>query len=261
MATATAKRLTLIVAALATFAGLMLWQTSDTPELPPLREAFPNGEVRVAVDPSYSPFAFYEDDDTLAGLDVELAHALADTLGLRVVFVPVSFDGLYDKLATDRADWVIAALVVDGAREREVRYTSPYLDAGLRLITPPNSLVRSLGDLRGETLALELGSEAHNEVQKWRAQTSFVVMPYEYPTYSLDAMRLGLAQFALVDNLTLRLYLRQHAEWNINSVPINRLPIAIATRADRPLVWTYTERALRTLFARGEVARIISRWL
>jgi ABC-type amino acid transport substrate-binding protein len=260
MATATTKRLIFILAVVLV-AVAVLWQTSATPDLPPLSEAFPSGEVRVAIDPSYPPFAFYAEDGTLGGLDVELARALADTLGLTVVFVPVSFDGLYDKLATDRADWVIAALIVDGSREREVRYTSPYLDAGLRLITPPSSLVRSLGDLRGETLALELGSEAHNEAQKWRAQTSFVIMPYEYPAYSLDAMRLGLAQFALVDNVALRLYLRQHPQWHINSAPVNHLPMAIAVRADRPLLWTYTERALQALLARGEIARIISRWL
>ncbi|HYO88947.1 MAG TPA: transporter substrate-binding domain-containing protein, partial [Candidatus Limnocylindrales bacterium] len=73
---------------------------------PPERALFPYGELRVAIDPSNTPFAFPEGTD-YAGIEPDLARAIGAKLGMPVRFVPHGFDGLYDALQTDQVDVVL----------------------------------------------------------------------------------------------------------------------------------------------------------
>ena len=60
-----------------------------------------SGVVRVGLDPTYPPFEVTEGSG-VAGLDVDLADAVARELGLTTEFVYFGYDGLYDALATEQ---------------------------------------------------------------------------------------------------------------------------------------------------------------
>src|SRR5688572_25042058 len=71
----------------------------------------------VAIDPSYPPFAIYGDPEPV-GLDADLAHALAEKLGVTVRFSWQGYDGLYDTLLLHHADVVISAIRPDQSRTK-----------------------------------------------------------------------------------------------------------------------------------------------
>ena len=89
----------------------------------------------------------------------------------------------------------------------------------------------------------------------------FDLLPLETPAAALDAVRSGAADAALVDAITARLYLRDHAAWDAASSPVTDTLFALVTRGDRPEVAAQIDIALAELFADGTVAAIIDRWL
>lgn len=222
-------------------------------------EIFHTAEIRVGVDASYPPFAVATADD-LFGLEIDLARAIGERIGLPVRFVNLGFDGLFDALTTDQVDVLISALPIDMARIGAVHYTQPYFNAGLVLIS--DGTYTTMRDLPDRRLAYEYGSTAESEVRFWlRRIQPFDLLPLETPDAALEAVRNGDADAALVDAITARLYLRDRAEWNANYSYVTDTLYALVTRGDRPDVAARIDAALAELFADGTVAALLDRWL
>jgi polar amino acid transport system substrate-binding protein len=227
----------------------------------PAGQVFPYGELRVGVDPSYPPFAV-ANSDGLYGLEIDLARALGDELGVPVRFVTLGYDGLYDALRVDSVDVLISALLIDPARRNDVTYTRPYFDAGLLLVSNTGSPFGDMTLIPGHSLAYEFGSAADAEARRWlRRVQPFERRPYELARYALDAVRLGEADAALVDAVTTRLYLREHSDWSAQTFAVTSNSYAIGVRADRGGVWAAVNNALETLAFDGRLDAIVARWL
>lgn len=253
-----ASRLTKILTAMVAVVMLAaVWRHYQ----PPDRElAFPAGEIVIGVDGSFPPFAF-DDAGMLTGLDIELGKTIAAEIGLPVRFANISYYGLYDALISGEVDLLIAALRVDPARTDDVRYTKPYFDNGLVLVTESFQGQLNVYALSGAALAYEYASGADGQVRLWETEGhKFARKPYELPSYALDAVRLVQADAALVDATTLHLYTKQYAEWEYRREFVTREPYAIALRIDRGDARKLVDRALAALKERGELARIVRNW-
>lgn len=241
-------------------AGLVVrWNASPFPP-PPAYAAFPYGEIRVGVDPSYPPFGM-DDGTKVYGFEIDLGRAIAEQIGMPVRFVNLGFDGLYDALRTDRADVILAGLMIDPARMREARYARPYFNNGLLLVSPEEHPVPSMEAAAGLQISTEFGSEADAELRRWQRRIAGIVtLPYEIPDYALDALRLGLSDGAVVDTATFLLYRRAYPDWQVSSTWITTIPLAPALRIDRLGAWELVQRALEALEANGQLAEIRERW-
>lgn len=236
------------------------WNALERPG-PPVRELFPYGAMRVGVDASLPPFAVATATD-LFGLDIDLANAIGEELGIPVQFVNMGYDGLYDSIRADQVDVVISALLIDPNRGGQVRYTRHYFNAGLVLVSPAGSDFHEMTDMPGHRLAFEFGSGADAEARRWeRRIESFTRMPYELPDYALDAVRIGDADAALVDATSMRLYIREHSSWAAQYSPVTDAWFAIAIRPDRVELWQAVNRALQAIDDNGLLDEIINRWL
>lgn len=197
--------------------------------------------------------------DGLEGIDIDLGKAIGEYLDLPVHFNSMSIDGLYDALVTDQADIVVSALVVDTWRLRQVRYTQPYFDAGLVLVS--NELER-MDDLPGHSIAYEFGSSADSEVRRWsRRLDQFAGQTYELPEHALDAVRLEVADSALVEIVDARLYIQDHPNWDPEITYVTHVEFVIAVRIDRKQTFSAIQQALSILQANGTIAKIIEDWL
>jgi polar amino acid transport system substrate-binding protein len=256
--------LTIVLAAWVWGLGLVVfalrWNAFERPGTP-VRELFPYGEMRIGVDASYPPFAVVTTDD-LFGLDIDLGKMLAERLGIPVRFVNMGFDGLYDSIRADQVDMVISALLIDPTRTAEVRYTQPYFNAGLVLVSNSANQFENMLAIPGHSLAYEFGSEADAQARLWgRRVQPFERQPYELPQYALDALRLDLADAVLVDSVSFRLYMREHRDWSVQAAPVTDAPYAIAIRIDRYEMWEAVNRALQALKDDGTLDEMIRRWL
>ena len=223
--------------------------------------AFPTGAIRIGVDASYPPFAV-DEDGALRGLDIDLAAAIAREIGMPAQFRNIGFYSLYDALISGEVDALVSSLPIDAARADDVRYTSDYFNNGLVLVSAADSPSLDIENLAGQRIAVEYASSADSLLRGWSAGSSELLrMPYELPTYALDALRLDHADAALTDNLTYRLYQRQHSQWASASQFITHDPYAIAVRRDNHDAWQLIEAALGQLRAGGELARLSALWI
>ncbi len=252
-------KLTSLVAALA---GLLLFGIVLRHYWPPSRSlAFPRGTIIVGVDASYAPFAL-DDGESLQGLDVDLATAVAGEIGLPLRFANIGHYGLYDALISAEVDLLISALRIDPNRMEDVRYSLPYFDNGLVLVAPADSALPDANALTGKGIAFEFASSADSFIRAWQTQgIQLERLPYELPQYALDSLRLGRADAALVDATAYLLYQSEQENWESDHSYVSHVPLAIAVRADNVDAWKLVNGALSALKDKDELARILVKWL
>ena len=99
-------------------------------ESPVLERIKATGEVRVGLTGDYKPFSWEEPDGHFEGLDAEMAEALADELGVRLVIVKTSWPALMEDLAADRYDIGMGGISVTEERKEHALFSVPLLTDG-----------------------------------------------------------------------------------------------------------------------------------
>lgn len=223
-----------------------------------LERVLESGVLRVAIEGDNPPFGLLADDQ-MSGLDVDLARALAEALGVEAQFIVMGYDSLYDALDVGLVDAVISALWVDPDRMGDVRYTRPYFDAGQVMVVRRGSGLTSAADLDGRTIAVEFGSEGDvwaRREQRRLAQLN--VVRYDAPAAALDALAQGKVDAAIVDAISARLYPDRDALRVAQAVAGE--PYAAAVRLESTKLWQALDEALAAMIADGRLEAIIARW-
>lgn len=219
------------------------------------------GVLRIGMDPAFPPFEEFA-FDTVQGIDVDLARALAAELGLEPEFVFLGYDGLYDGLAVGRYDVLLSGIVPDVRRTQDFAYSEPYFNAGLVLVTHADSDIGRMQDLTTRTLAVELGADGHVQAINWQRQLpDMTVIPLASPDASLHAVLDKSADAALVDSISAGLFLAAEPGLIIVDDAVTVEPFAAVVRIEDEELLRQLDRALQTVAESGALQQIISRWM
>ena len=94
------------------------------------------GVLQVGYRPSNLPCSFLSSPEELVGFDVEMAHILAEDLGVRLQFVPFEFDGLGGMLKSGQIDMAMSCIASLPDRYAYASFSRSYLDLTLAFIVP-----------------------------------------------------------------------------------------------------------------------------
>ena len=83
--------------------------------------------VTVAVVPDLFPFAYYDENGSLAGIEIDLTRALCGELGLTAVFMPVESDMLLYMAQSGKCAFAIGRLTP--GEDEGLLYTASYIDS------------------------------------------------------------------------------------------------------------------------------------
>jgi ABC-type amino acid transport substrate-binding protein len=219
-------------------------------------------QLVVGLDPTFPPFE-NADSGHLEGLDVDLAHALGQQLGVEVRFVHLGYDGLYDALTTQQVDALLSAVVIDETKTKDFAYSTPYFNAGQFLVVRQEmSDLEHYTDLVGRTVVVELGSEGHVQVIRWERQVAgLMLLPLPSADEALQAVADGRADAAVVDQVSGRLAIRANPALRLLAEPVTVEPYALVVRQTDKALLAELNRALAELEQAGVVGEISGRWL
>jgi polar amino acid transport system substrate-binding protein len=221
-----------------------------------------SGTLRLGIDPSFPPFEFAQADG-LAGLDVDLAHAVASDLGLKAEFIHLSYDGLYDALGTGQVDVLISALIISPERTRDFAYGQSYFDAGEMLFySAGNQGIEEIDALSGGALAVELGAQGHVEATIWsRRIDGLRLQTYNSSNEALQAVVDGKADAALVDAVSGRLFMMQQPALQRSHQQVTSEPFAMVVRRQDTVLLDRLNDSLERLSLSGRLEGIVATWL
>lgn len=224
-----------------------------------------DGKLTIGSDIAYAPIEFYiEGTETPDGLDIDLAKAIAEALGVEVEFVNSGFDGLIGALGTEDFDVVMSAMTVTDERSQQIDFV-PYIDVGTGILVPagnPNGIA-SIEDLCGLTVSVQVGTiqvdqlEAANE----SCDDEINIVTFDTNPLAVEDLRTGgsdaeLADFpvAFVDAEA------SEGDLEVLDVQIDPEPYGIGVRKASTELKSVLEKALDAVQASGDYASILEKW-
>lgn len=94
------------------------------------------GVIRLGFDAKRLPFSYFNEQNQLVGFDIDMAHRLADDLGVAIEFVPFTPKTLIRQLDEDHFDLAMSGL--EGTIERATAFpvADSYMDVTLAIVLP-----------------------------------------------------------------------------------------------------------------------------
>ena len=116
------------------------------------------GELHMATNASFEPYE-YQEGGKVVGIDAEIAQAICDKLGYKLVIDDMEFDAIITAVTSGKADFGMAGMTVTDERKKSVDFTDPYTNAIQAIIVnESDSKVSSKKDLEGATVGVQLGT-------------------------------------------------------------------------------------------------------
>jgi polar amino acid transport system substrate-binding protein len=115
-------------------------------------------EFRVATSPDFPPYESIDANGAFVGLDIDMAYAIGEELGLTVTIVPTDFDGIISAVSTGKADIGMSGLSVTEERKGSVDFTVNIADEGQIILVKKGSDIRSPADLAGKRVGSQNGT-------------------------------------------------------------------------------------------------------
>jgi len=139
------------------------------------------GALVVGLDGKGSPpLTFRADDDqTVIGVEVDVAQLVADTLGLRLELRPTSWENLF--LAVDSGQYDVGFSNITVTEERKDKYDfATYRVDTLAFEAAKNSPIQHIAkpaDVAGKTVAVTAGTNQEQILVRWDAQDRAAGLP------------------------------------------------------------------------------------
>lgn len=112
------------------------------------------GEMIVAMEGTWSPWTYHDENDVLVGYDVEVARGIAEHIGVEAVFVEGEWDGLFAGLDAGRYDLVVNGVDITEERAEKYDFSEPYAyNRTAIIVRNDNDEIHSFEDLNGKNTA------------------------------------------------------------------------------------------------------------
>ena len=117
----------------------------------------------VGIDPEYPPYSYIGSDGEYTGFDIEVAQAACDLLGWKMEVFPVNWDNKLVQLDGNECDCIWSGMtILDSMKEAGYVISDPYYDNSQVLLVKEDSSIKSAADLKGKTVAVQLGTSGES---------------------------------------------------------------------------------------------------
>ena len=153
-----------------------------------------NGKLVVGTEAQYAPYEFKDLDASFAGCDMWLAQQIADSLGVELEVVDMSFDGIIPAVKSGQVDIGIAAFTKTPERAEEIDFSDLYeTSAQFLVVKTGNADVYSTKEaLAGQKVGAQKGTIQSQLIQSALPDSELFELE-KYPALALEVQNGNIA--------------------------------------------------------------------
>lgn len=220
------------------------------------------GAIIVGIRYDLEPFSFISANGELAGLEIDLAHELAQRwLGNpeAVIFRQLRSDTAAQHLIEGDVDIVLAGVPHTHNNEQEIDFSPPYFINGDALLTFPDTGIRALGDVNGRTIGVVSWTDAGQRLKSAAPVTPTLTV---YDNFFQVTEALRTRQIEAYADERHRL---ERARRLISGAEIvgqySQVPFALGFRENDPFFANLVTLTFQDMAADGTYEALFARWL
>ena len=218
------------------------------------------GELHMATNAAFPPYEMTSDDGGYEGIDVEIATAIAEKLGLELVVDDMDFSSVIASVQSGKADIAMAGLTVNEERKKNIDFTDTYATGVQVIIVPEGSDIKSADDLSSDIL---IGCQ--------EATTGYIycsddygedaVVAYQNGATAVQALLSGKVDCIVIDSEPAKQFVEANEGLSILDTEYVTEDYAIGISKENTALLDAVNGALNELIEDGTVGEIIGKYI
>ncbi|MDO5142106.1 MAG: basic amino acid ABC transporter substrate-binding protein [Eubacteriales bacterium] len=217
------------------------------------------GTLIMGTNATFPPYEFVDENSEVAGIDAEIANAIAGELGMALEIKDMEFDSLIPALSSGTIDIVLAGMTVTPARQENVDFTESYATGVQVIIVPEGSSIASPDDLEGKTIGVQSGTTG--DVYCTDDYGRDHVKQYSNGALAVAALVNGQIDCVVIDNEPAKNYVAANQGLKILDTEYVVEDYAAAIAKGNTELHEKVDAAIETLKENGTIASIIAKYI
>ena len=217
------------------------------------------GVLRMGTNATFPPYEYVDENNEVAGIDADIAAAIADKLGMELEITDMAFDSLIPALQSDTIDIVLAGMTVDPERAESVNFTDSYATGVQVIIVPEGSDIASPDDLEGKNIGVQTGTTG--DLQCTDAYGQEFVKQFDNGPLAVAALLNGQIDCVVIDNEPAKNYVAANEGLKILDTAYADEDYAAAIAKEDTELYEQVNAAIQELKEDGTIASIIEKYI
>lgn len=217
------------------------------------------GVLTMATNAEFPPYEFH-DGGEIVGIDVEIAEAIAEKLGMTLEIEDIAFDSIIPEVDSGKADIGLAGMTVSEDRLKNVDFSEPYTTASQVIIVKNESDIAGPDDLAGKYIGVQLGTTGDIYASDYEEEGS-TIERYSKGFEAVQAMMQGKIDAVVIDLEPAKVFVSENEGIKILDEALTVEEYAIAVKKGNTELVEKLNGALAELKDSGELQAIIDKYI
>lgn len=209
----------------------------------------------MVTEAGFAPYE-YHDSNGIVGVDVDIAREIAAAMGKELEIKDVAFDSLINELNSGKADFAAAGMSISEERKKEVDFSIEYVSSKQVIVVRKDyNKIKSVNDLNGKTISVQLGSVADSYVSK-NYKNSKIIRQKKFLSAAED-VKAKKADCIVMDELPAKELVKNNSELTILSIELFTDKYAIAVKKGNTELLNKINEVLEKLIEEGKIEEFV----
>ena len=217
------------------------------------------GKLTMSTNAAFPPYEMTADDGSFEGIDIEVAAAIADKLGLELQVDDMDFDAALLAAQNGKSDMVMAGVTVTDERQKVMDFSDTYAEGIQSVIVPEDSDIASVDDLAGKTIGTQRGTTGYIYCTDDFGEDS--VVAYDNGLTAVQALNNGQVDAVVIDNAPAKEFVAANTGLKILDTAYAQEDYAIGVAKGNTELLNAINGALEELQADGTLQSIVDKYI
>ena len=217
------------------------------------------GKLTMSTNAAFPPYEMTADDGSFEGIDIEVAAAIADKLGLELQIDDMDFDAALLATQSGKSDMVMAGVTVTDERQKVMDFSDTYAEGIQSVIVPEDSDIASVDDLAGKTIGTQRGTTGYIYCTDDFGEDS--VVAYDNGLTAVQALNNGQVDAVVIDNAPAKEFVAANTGLKILDTAYAQEDYAIGVAKGNTELLNAINGALEELQADGTLQSIVDKYI
>ena len=223
-----------------------------------------NGTLVVATNAEFPPYE-YVSNGQITGIDMDMAQAIADELGMEMKIENMKFDSIIASVNAGKADIGAAGMTVTEARKKNVDFTDSYTTSKQVIMvyddTPKNDEISGVDDLKGKTIGVQLGTTGDIYATDYETDGTAKVERYSKAADAIQALKQKKIDCVILDEQPALSFVNANTEIKIIEEEFTLEDYAMCVKKGNKELLDKVNAALQKIKADGTLKNIIDNYI
>ena len=223
------------------------------------------GKLTMSTNASFPPYEMVADDGSFEGIDVEVAGAIAEKLGLELQVDDMGFDAALQAAQTGKSDMVMAGVTITEERQAVMDFSNSYANGVQVVIVKEGSPIQTVDDLaNANMIGCQMGTTGYTFCSDTPENGGFGedhVTPYDDGAAAVQALMNGQIDAVVIDNKPAQEYVAANPGLKILDGEFTNEDYAIGVAKGNTALLDAINGALEELTNDGTIQSIVDKYI